>query len=378
MSAQGHKVCKRCVIDTSDPDIFFDNAGVCNHCRHYDEVLDKKWLRGVEGEQALDKLWKEIKKAGEGKEYDCILGLSGGIDSAYLAYISKNAGLRILAVHVDAGWNSEAAVSNIQNICTGLNLDLVTEVIDWSAMQKVQRAFLKSRVINQDIPQDHAFFASLYRYAMSNNITYVLNGSNIASESILPLAWRGYHAMDSVHIKDIYRKHTPNEKLKGFPLLHLFRHLSYFTYMTKLKIVTPLNFLDYNKAEAIVEMGRLYHWKNPGEKHYESRFTRFHQRYNLFEKFGIDERKAHFSSLILAGQMTREEAIERLKILPYSSSTEREQDIDYVCKKLDFKRTEFEEIMARPNGRHEDYKSSQVSFNKIYPIVSKFTRFLKK
>ncbi len=378
MNEREHQVCQRCVIDTSDPDITFDQNNICNHCQQYDNILDKKWLRGEKGEEALDKLWREIKKAGKGKEYDCILGLSGGIDSSYLAHISKKAGLRILAVHVDAGWNSEIAVSNIQNICAGLDLDLVTEVIDWNAMQRVQRAFLKSRVINQDIPQDHAFFASLYRYAVNSKIEYVLNGSNIASESILPLAWRGYQAMDSVHIKDIYRKHNNNEKLKGFPLLHLFRHLSYFTYMTKLKIVAPLNFLNYNKAEAIAEMHKLYNWRNPGEKHYESRFTRFHQRYNLFEKFGIDERKAHFSSLILAGQMTREEAIDRLKTPPYANKEEREQDIDYICKKLDFERTEFDEIMAKPNGRHEHYKSSQVNFNKIFPVISKLARFFKK
>jgi len=362
-------------MDTTDPNIIFDEQGVCNHCYHYDNYYAKIWLKEAQGEAALQSIWNQIKDYGKGKEYDCILGLSGGIDSSYLLYLSWKAGLRVLAVHVDAGWNSEIAVHNIQALCSQLQVDLVTHVIDWQEMQQLQRAFLRSRVINQDIPQDHAFFASLYKYAVKNKIKYVLNGANISSESILPDSWRGYFAIDSIHIKDIFKKNcNKGEQLKKFPLLHLVKHVIYFPHIKKMKVITPLNFIDYNKIKASEELATKFGFRDPGEKHYESRFTRFHQRYNLYEKFGIDERKAHYSSMILAGHMTREEALLRLEKPPYNNAAERRQDVNFICNKLNFAPEEFEAIMALPNGRHEDYKSSQVWFSKMIPVLTKMKK----
>ena len=367
--------CIRCVIDTTDPDIEFDEHGVCNHCHYFDHYASKIWKKGKEGDDALEEMWAEIKKEGRNKEYDCILGLSGGIDSSYLLYLSQQAGLRVLAVHVDAGWNSEIAVHNIQALCSKLDVDLVTDVINWAEMQKLQRAFLRSRVINQDIPQDHAFFASLYKYAIKNKIKYVLNGANISSESILPDTWRGYTALDAVHIKDIFRKNCiKGERLNDFPLIHIAKHVLYYPHVIKMRMVSPLNFVDYDKYKAIAELQDKFGFRNPGEKHYESRFTSFHQRYNLFEKFGVDERKAHYSSLILAGQMTREEALQRLERPPYSSEIEKQRDIGFICSKLNFSREEFDAIMALSNGKHEHYKSSQVWFFKILPALIKIKR----
>jgi N-acetyl sugar amidotransferase len=367
--ANEYKCCTRCVIDTTDPNVVFDENGVCNYCLEYDDVHSKQWFRGEEGKKKMNELVNEIKAYGKGKEYDCIIGISGGVDSSYLAYLAHEQGLRMLAVHVDAGWNSELAVKNIQSLCTFLKLDLITVVIDWEIMQDLQRAFFKSRVVNQDIPQDHAFFAALYKYAVQNNIKYVLNGYNVSTESTLPDAWRGYRALDSTHLKAIHKKYGI-KPLRKFPLIGFWRYRIYYNLIRGMKVHAPLNFVDYNKTEALKKLSAVMDWNDYGEKHHESRFTKFHQCYFLPNKFGFDKRRAHLASLIQSGQLTKVDAEAILKTPNYNNN-ELEEDKQYISKKLGLTLNEFDEIMNQPAGRHEDYPS-EITLNMRYE------KFVKK
>ena len=369
--------CTRCVMDTTDPDIHFDSTGECSHCHDFDNYYTKGWKQGKEGETELSQLVKQIKENSRNKPYDCLLGLSGGVDSSYLAYIAKNLELRVLAIHVDAGWNSELAVQNIEQICSKLSIDLITEVVDWNEMKDLQRAFLKSRVLNLDIPQDHAYFAILNKCAVKYKIKYVLSGFNISSECILPPAWRGYLALDSVHLKAIHNKYG-SIKLKRFPLMHFLASLIYYPYIRKIKTIFPLNYLSYNKEESAIFLQKELSWVPYGGKHHESRFTKFYQSYYLFKKFGIDERKAHYSSLILSGQLSRSEAIAKLSIDPAGDALVQKRDKAYICQKLGFTTDELEEILDKENGRHDDYKSSQAFVIKMLPHLVKFKNILRK
>ena len=363
-----YQICTNCVLDTTDPDITFDDKGICNYCHTYWNVTSKQWLRGEQGKAATKKIVDEIKAYGKGKEYDCIIGLSGGIDSSYLAYLGKEWGLRMLAVHVDAGWNSELAVKNIENICKQLNIDLITEVIDWSVMRKVQLAFLKSGLVNQDIPQDHAFFAALYRYAEKNNIKYVLNGYNISTENTLPLAWRGQAALDDVLVKSVYKRYM-KEPLKGFPLINFWKYGVWNKITKKFVVVDLLNNVEYDKNEALKLLIEKLEFNDYGGKHNESRFTKFHQNYFLVEKYGFEKRKAHLSSLILSEAMTREEALEELKKPIYATENDRNDDIEYVAKKLRVNIDEFMEIIESKPALPEDFSSSQSKQKYVDPII---------
>lgn len=363
-------------MDTTDPSIVFDEKGVCNHCLIYEKEWAHQWLRGFEGEQAFRQSIQEIKDYGKRYEYDCIIGLSGGIDSSYLAYLGHQQGLRMLAVHVDAGWNSELAVQNIQNICSKLNIDLVTEVVDWDEMRDLQRAFFKSGVMNQDIPQDMAFFAALYKYAVKNNIQYVLTGFNIVTESTLPEAWQGYKAIDKVHIKAIHKKHGAR-RLKKFPLIDFWISNYYYSYFKKLKRVNLLNFIDYNPEEAMNVLSQEVGYTYYGSKHQESRFTRFHQSYFLPKKFGVDKRRAHLASMVMSGLISRSEALEKLKEPLYRSVQLMEEDRDYVAKKLGFTIEEFDKMLKSPPGKHSDYPASQITHKKLYGVIKRM-KFLKR
>jgi N-acetyl sugar amidotransferase len=357
-------MCSRCVLDTTDPGITFDESGVCNYCHYYDNVTSKSWLHGEEGKRALEAAFDEMKNANKDSQYDCILGLSGGVDSSYLAWLGKQYGLRMLAVHVDAGWNSELAVKNIENICKTLDIDLVTHVVDWNSMKELQRAFLKSGVVNQDIPQDHAFFAGLYGYAEKNNISYVLNGYNIASENTLPKAWQGHYAIDSRHMLAIYKRYGSGKKLKNFPLLGFYKYVLYLSRIKKMKVIMPLNFLNYNKEDAAILLQEKAGWRPYGAKHNESRFTKFHQNYFLPVKYGYDIRKAYLSSLILSGQKAKEAALLELAG-PAAPDYEIQEDVAYVRKKLGFTPDEFYEIMAREPKSHNEFPSSYRLYTNI-------------
>ena len=360
MTDTTYQVCTRCVMDTSDPEITFDANGVCNHCRSFDQMAATEWFPGEAGKPRLDALIAEIKEWGKGRDYDCTIGLSGGADSSYLAYLAaKEWGLRPLAVHVDTGWNSPFAVRNIENLVKKLDIDLYTFVIDWEEMRDLQVAFLKSGVANQDTPQDHAIFAKLFSFTAENKVRYVLSGHNIATESVLPESWE-YTPRDDKHIRAIH-KQFGELPLRTLPIMSVFRNFLYarlapIKFLPGMKIVNPLNFVDYNKERAKAELAREIGWQEYGAKHFESRFTKFFQAYWLPQRFGYDKRRAHLSSLILANQMTREEAEAELA-KPMYPPEELAEDMEFVRKKLELSETEFQDILTAPTHHHTEYPS---------------------
>lgn len=371
LNQREYQICNRCIMDTTDPDIVFDEHGYCNHCTDALELGKKVWFPNEEGERRLREYVKKIKKEGKNKKYDCIIGLSGGVDSSYLAYMAVKNGLRPLVVHIDCGWNSELAVKNVENIINKLNLDLHTHVVDWEAMKVLQLAFLKASVANQDIPQDHAIFAALYSFAVKNRIHYVLSGSNFATESILPQSW-GYNASDYRHIKDINRKFGKC-KLSHYPHLTFFQRYIYFQFIHRMKIVKFLNLIPYNKEEAINFLSKEFGWRYYGGKHHESRFTKFFQVYYLPTKFAYDKKRAHLSSLIVSGIITREEALKEMTSMP-SDPNELQADKEYVAKKLDISVDELDNIIKLPNKTYRDYKSNEVWFRRGFKIRAYLAR----
>ena len=366
-----YRVCTRCIMDTTDPAIEFDEKGVCNHCRYFDNVQKKQMLDGEESRRRLDEIIEAIKKDSGNSEYDCIIGLSGGVDSTYVAFKVVELGLRPLAMHFDSGWNSELAVSNIENIVKKLDIDLVTFVVDWEEMRDLQLSFFKASVANCDIPQDHAFLAALYKTAVKNNIRYIVSGNNIATESVLPEAW-GYSSRDLRHLEGIQKKFG-KLKLKKFPRYNIFEYMIYYPYIKGIKVIQILNYLSYIKAEAKETITRELGWRDYGGKHCESVFTKFFQSYYLPVKFGYDKRKAHLSSLILSGQITREDALEEMRQEIYPSGRLKE-DKEFVIKKLGITEKEFEGIMALPSRTFCDSPSNYRLF--LLPAV--IGRFLRK
>lgn len=366
-----YQICTNCIMDTTDPEIYFDENGVCNHCLNFENQLKKNWFPNEEGKKKLDAIINQIKIDGKNKKYDCVIGLSGGVDSSYLAYILRKLypELRILAVHIDGGWNSELAVHNIENIVNKLNIDLYTGVVPWDEMQDLQLAFFKSQLANQDVAQDHAFFATLYHVANKNGIKYFLSGGNLATESILPSSW-GYDAMDATQLKAIHKKFG-NKKLKKYEIVSFFKRKVYYPYFKKFRIIRPLDFLPYFKNEAKETIKNELNWRDYGGKHHESKFTKFFQAYWLPTKFGFDKRKAHLSSLIVSGQMTRDEALKELE-KPLYDETELKEDKEFVSKKLGISLEEFETIMKQPNKTFLDYPSEykkNIFFKNIKKLI---------
>jgi N-acetyl sugar amidotransferase len=356
-----YQICTRCIMDTSDPGIKFDASGVCSHCHDFDDNLRPQWYPDASGKRMLENIVAQIKHEGKGKPYDCAIGLSGGVDSSYLAYVArKQLGLRLLAVHVDAGWNSELATRNIENVVCKLDIDLHTYVVDWSEMQDLQRAFLRAGLANQDVPQDHAFFAALYKNAQDYNLRYVLSGGNIATESVMPEEW-AYNAMDLRHLESVHRQFG-SRRLKTFPRVGFFRYYFWNRYVKRMRVIRPLNYLPYIKDEAIEILERELGFQYYGGKHFESRFTKWQQLYYRPRMFGYDERRAYFSSLVLSGQMTRESA---LIALAGDSENERqaEKDTDYILEKLNISEEEFRQIMAQSPKTFRDYPSNYTLFN---------------
>jgi len=351
-----YTICTRCVMDTSDPWISFDEHGVCNHCRNFEQNIKPNWFPNDQGQQKLIRIANEIKSHSCGKEYDCIIGVSGGVDSSYLLYVAKELlGLRPLAVHIDAGWNSELAVRNIESLTKGLNVDLFTYVVNWDEIRDMQLAYLQSSLANQDVPQDHAFFAKLYEFAVNNRIKYVLTGSNFATESILPKAW-GYNPMDARQMLAIHRKFG-KEKLNDFPVSGLFRTYVYYPYIRQMKVVKPLNLMHYNVDEAIQFLSERFGWVYYGGKHFESRWTRFFQSYYLPVKFGFDKRRPHLSSLIVSGQRERTYAMAELQKPAFDQDTLRD-DLNYIAKKLRITPDEFRSLIELPNKNFSDYENN--------------------
>ncbi len=369
MSAVYYRICTRCVMDTSDPEIVFDEAGVCNHCRRVAILAaSADWMPDQRGAVRIAAWVERIRAAQRHAAYDCIIGLSGGCDSSYLALVAHRLGLRCLAVHVDAGWNSELAVKNIERIVKQLNLDLVTHVADWEELRDLQVAFLKSAVPNQDIPQDHVFFAVLYREARNHRIRFSLQGRNYASESVLPTAW-GYNAMDGHHLRAIHRRFGAL-RLRRYPILGLVEYVDYavgLPWSRNLEVADFLNFLPYDPRHARTELHEAIGWTDYGDKHCESRWTKFFQQYYLPMKFGYDKRRAHLSSLILAGQLSRDRALAELQRPPYDEETIAD-DALFIRKKLRLSETEWEGVMALPPRAHADYPNRAVALRRAVGI----------
>lgn len=358
---RSYQVCTRCVIDSTDPDVVFDEEGVCNHCYYFDISVQPNWFPNDEGKAKLEAMIADIKEHGKGKEYDCIIGLSGGIDSSYVAVKVVEWGLRPLVVHVDAGWNSELAVKNIEQIVSKLGLDLVTHIVDWPEMKDLQLAFLKSNLANQDVPQDHAFFAALYSYAIKSDIKYVISGSNYATESVLPQSW-GYNAMDIAHLEGIHKRFGV-KKLKTFPRVSFFDFYINYPRIKKMQVLAPLNYMPYDKEEAIGILEKDYGWRYYGGKHYESRWTRFFQGFYLPHKFGYDKCKAHFASLVLAEQMSREQALEELK-KPLYTDNELEMDKAFIAKKLGISVEELDGLIKQDPRHYTEFPHNEDTFRR--------------
>ncbi|MHB1105742.1 MAG: N-acetyl sugar amidotransferase [Lutibacter sp.] len=366
-----YQICTNCVMDTTDSKIIFDEKGVCDHCNTYNKDILPNWHTDEKGDKALKEIIAKIKKEGEGKDFDCLMGMSGGIDSSYLLYVMKEKyGLRPLVFHVDAGWNSQIAVNNIERLVDGLGLDLYTEVINWEEIKDLQLAFFKSGVPHVDVPQDHAFFATMYKFASKHKIKYILTGGNYATECVRnPLEWM-YYQSDSIQLKDIYKIHGTG-KLKDYPVSNILWHKIYLPYIKGIKLIRPLDFVPYHKDEAMQFLVDKFGYQKYPQKHFESRFTRFYESYWLPVKFGFDTRKVQYSSLILTGQMTREDALEKLTHPAYDPKTIR-QDFEYVATKLGITVEELQSYMDAPNKTYKDYKSQE----SIYNVGAKLMRLL--
>jgi len=362
-------------MDTTDPEITFNEDGVSNHVLEYQEYLENIKPDKQKANELKSQMLKELQQAGKHKDYDCIIGLSGGVDSSYLAwYVTKVLKIRPLIVHVDAGWNNEIAVHNIENIVKILNLDLHTVVLDWSEIRDLQLAFFKSSLANIDVPQDHAIIKCVYNVAREFGIKYIINGNNMSTESILPLSW-GYDASDSIQIKDIHKKFG-TKPLKDYPLLSFFQKFIYYPRILKIKSFSPLDWIDYNKDDAKKFLIKELNWRDYGGKHYESRFTKFFQAHYLPSKFNFDKRKAHLSSLIVSGQITREQALIELKE-PLYNKVELQNDIDFFIKKLGITLEEYNEIMETPPRFYYQYANSEKLINRIRKVYHPIKYFLK-
>ncbi len=356
-----YKVCTNCVMDTSDPGIKFDENGICDHCHDFEEIVRPNWHTDERGEKELGAIINKIKAEGKGKDYDCILGISGGVDSSYMLHLAINEfGLRPLVFHVDGGWNSELSVHNINALVDKLKVDLFTEVINWEEMRDFQLAFFKSGVPHIDIPQDHAFIATLYNFADKYKIKYILNGGNISTECVqYPLMYY-YYGTDMLQINDIRKRFCTN-KMETYPFSSIYRHKIYLRYIRGVKVVKPLNYIPYKKEEAMQTLEKEYGWKTYPQKHFESRFTRFFEGYWLPERFGFDPRRVQYSSLILTGQMTRDEALEKLSKPAYDPETINDE-FNYIATKLGITTEELQQYFNMPKKYYWDYNNQQNMF----------------
>ncbi len=358
-------------MDTSDSMIVFDERGVCDHCNTFYKNIFPNWHTDTRGKRELEIMASKIRREGEGKDFDCIIGMSGGIDSSYLTYIAKKElGLRPLVFHVDAGWNSQEAVNNIEKLVDKLGLDLYTEVIDWEEMRDLQLAFFKSGVPHIDTPQDHAFFAMMYKFAVQYNVKYILTGANYSTECIRnPIEWM-YYQSDSIQLRDIH-KQFGSRPLTTFPITSILRHKIYLPYIKGIKVIKPLNYLPYVKQDAIRLLSDQFGWQSYPQKHFESRFTKFYEGYWLPKRFGYDTRRVQFSSLIVTNQMKREDALEKLKHSPFDEGTVK-HEFEFVATKLGIPVEELETYLNAAIKTHRDYKSQ----NGVYAIGARGMRLL--
>lgn len=364
-----YQICVRCIMDTTDPEITFDENGMCNHCRTFD--LQRK--RDLHPYAELEAAAAKMKAEARGRPYDCVLGLSGGVDSSYVALTAHRLGLRCLAVHVDNGWNSELAVMNIENIVGTLGFDLYTHVIDWEEFRDLQRAYIKSGVLDIEALTDHAITALMFRLCRKYRLRHMLSGNNIVTESVLPRAW-GHRKSDLTNIRAIHRRFG-ERRMKTFPVCStfgIFLHQLLFGIRT----VNVLNHVDYNVAKAKEELKQAVGWREYGGKHHESLFTRYYQACLLPRKFGIDKRRAHLANLVLSGQITREEALGRMAEPPCDPAVAT-KDQEYVEKKLGFSHEDFERYLGEPGTPHTDYPNDEKTFRRVIKLRKAFASMLR-
>lgn len=361
-------------MDTTDPDITFDAQGVCNHCHAYDRRVSQAVHDGDEGRAELLRLAEEIRRDGQGKRYDCVIGVSGGVDSTFVAWKVKSLGLRPLAVHLDNGWNSEIAVSNISTVLKKVGIDLHTEVLDWEEFKDIQLAFLKASVPDAEVPSDHAIFACLYHTATKVGVRHVITGLNVRTETHLPRAWSHGH-IDWGYLKAVHKAYGSGRRIKTFPHYNFIQFVNGFrrTHVT----LNILDYVDYSKKEALVFLQNELGWRDYGGKHHESVYTRWYQGVYLPRKFGFDKRKSHLSSRICSGELTREFAFNELNKPTYDPALQ-EQDCEYIAKKLGLTTAQYNAIMAAPPRRFEDFPSyEKVCAGPAFQRVMRLYQFLK-
>lgn len=367
-------------MDTTDPNIVFNENGESDYYTNFVENIVPVWNFGEGHSKELLQFAEKVKEEGRDKEFDCIIGLSGGLDSSYCVYVTTQImGLKPLIYHVDAGWNTSQAVSNIEKLVKKLDLELYTDVINWNEMKDIQRAFFKAQIAEQDGPQDIAFFSSLYKFAKLNKIKYVFTGANFSTECCRePDEWGAYPGIDTLLINDIHQKFG-EIKLKTFPIIDIFKYKIYFQKILGMKVFHPLNYVVYKKHDAEKLLNEKFGWEAFQHKHHESRFTRFIEDYWLPKKFGYDKRKAHLSSLILTGQMTREEALLRI-VKPEMDELTTKNEKKYIADKLGFSLQELEEIFLGENKTYKDYKSKRkliglgIHFMRIFGLEKRLFR----
>lgn len=352
-------ICTHCIMNHTDSSISYDENGVCDYCNNFKTAIQPSWHTDARGEVELQKIAEKIKLDGKGRDFDCIIGLSGGLDSSYVSYIAKEKmGLRPLLFHVDAGWNTDQAVGNIEKLVDGLKCELFTEVINWEEMKDLQVSFLKSQIPDQDIPQDTAFFSGLYKFARKHKIKYVVTGGNFSTECCRePDQWGAYPGIDKMLITDIHQKFG-QRPLKTFPIVDILTYKIFYRYALGMEVVRPLNLTPYIKDEAEKTLEKLFGWKKFQHKHHESRFTRFYEDYWMPKKFGYEKRRAHFSSLIMTGQMTRDQALARIS-KPEMNEEFLRSEFEYVAHKLDLTVDELQKIFEGPNRTYADYKNKK-------------------
>ena len=362
MTKRKYQICTNCVMDTSDATLQFDERGRCEYCNNYYANILPNWHPDERGVKEITPLIEKIKEEGKGKDHDCIIGISGGLDSSYVTYVAKEKyGLRPLMFHCDTGWNSDIGVSNIQKVIETLGLDLVTEVVNWEEMRDLQRAFFKSQVPCTDTPQDLALFSAMYNFCAKNDFKYVITGGNNSTEVVREsLEWT-YYSTDLRMIRDIHGQFG-TRPLKTFPMCDILKYKFYYRYVKGIRVVKLLDYGPFIKKDAIRELQEKFGWQPYPQKHYESRFTRFFESYWTPKKFGFDKRRAYFSSEVLTGQMTRDEALERLS-KPELDEETMAREFEYVATKLGWTVAEFEEIFRGENKSFTDYKNINFILN---------------
>ena len=370
-----YRICKRCIMDTSDPGISFDEDGVCCYCKLYDQRVANEVFHGPEGEKRLQIIVDKIKKAGKGKAYDCLIGVSGGVDSTYVVWNLKKLGLRPLALHVDNGWDSELAVDNIKNTLHNLEIDLVTHVLDWEAFRDLQLSFLKASVPNAEIPTDHLIDCISFRVAMKHGIKYLVNGGNVATEAFVPVAW-AYDSRDQRHLKAIH-KQFGTLPLRTLPTMSLLGY-AYALFLKGIRWITLLNYMDYKKSEAMRVLQDELGWRPYGGKHYESVYTRFYQGYILKQKFGFDKRRAHLGNLVLSGDMSRDQALGEIEKEDYIGTPRYHEDREFVIKKLVLTEATFDEIMRLPVKKHYSYPNHSLLLENMPSMYKIMKRIVTK